>query len=176
MQPLPWARSQRSHSNPQALLGLMAGQPFWGPSLAQQLLGHSPWFETPFQFTALEVAWFSDCLSELGTRFFAGLVAPAKYSAVCTPVHLGMQKCSCCYRCQGGWFGSSRTLQGAVVLWGVLETSQEVVEPPCVEVVGYWAIPDVLGMSFAQCCLVLWWISEEDSTASTRHILLSVTG
>lgn len=59
---------------------------------------------------------------------------------------------------------------------GLLETSQEVVELFCVEVVGYCAIPDALGIGFAHCCLVFWWVSEEDSAVSTRHILFLGTG
>lgn len=50
--------------------------------MAQRLPGHSPWFEPPFQFTALEVGWFSDHPLELGTWFLAGLVAPGKCRAV----------------------------------------------------------------------------------------------
>lgn len=149
----------------------MAGQPFQEPGLAQQLLGHSPWFESPFWFTALEAAWFSDRPSELGTWGFAGLVAPAKFSAVCSPAHLGVQKCSCCLRCWESWFRSSRSLQGAFVLWRVLETSQEVAEPFSVGVVGCWAIPGVSGIGFAQRCLVFWWISGEHCEHQTHPVI-----
>lgn len=57
------------------------------------------------------------------------------------------------------------------MLWRVLETSQEVAEPFCVGAVGCWAIPGVLGIGFAQRCLVFWWISGEHCEHQTHPVI-----
>lgn len=64
---------------------------------------------------------------KVGNTMWA-LVAVAKYSAVCSPAHLGVQKCSCCDHCQGSRFRSSRTWRCTCAV-GL--TSQEVVGAVC---------------------------------------------
>lgn len=65
---------------------------------------------------------------------------------------------------------------GALVLWGCGKHPRRWWELFAVDVVECCAIPDILQIGFAQCYLIFWWISEEDSSVSTRYILLSGTG
>lgn len=67
-------------------------------------------------------------------------------------------------------------MQSALVLWGVAGNIPGGGGTVLCEVVGYCAIPDALGIGFAHCRLVFWWVSEEDSAVSTRHILFLRTG